>query len=64
MENLKKFNVIELNEDELVQIGGGNLWKWITILYRASQIQGFINDFRDGWNSVDCGCPEKPASRN
>jgi hypothetical protein len=64
MENLEKLNVVELNDDELVQINGGNLWNWFKLIYRAFQVQEFINNFRDGWNSVDCGCPNQPAMKN
>jgi len=59
MENLKKMNVVELNEDELVQINGGNFWRWGKLIYDALRIQEAINRFTDGWNSVECGCPSK-----
>ena len=57
MENLEKLSVIELNEDELMQTDGGNVWKWGELIWKALQIQEAINNFIDGWNSVECGCP-------
>jgi hypothetical protein len=56
MENLRN-----LNQSELIEIAGGNtlIVRWAKVIYEALQIQDAINDFIDGWNSVECGCEEK-----
>lgn len=55
---MEKFK--ELSLDESLKISGGvnpkKFWDLAKIVYEALQIQDAINEFVDGWNSVDCGC--------
>jgi hypothetical protein len=64
MENLKELNCIELCEEELVQISGGMFWKWVSLIYRANIVRTSINEFVDGWNSVECGCAREKEIAN
>lgn len=49
---MEKFK--ELSLEESVNITGGNIWRWAKVVYEALQIQDAVNEFVDGWNSVDC----------
>lgn len=62
---MKKSNLTELSDLELIEIGGGNpglinkIYQWGKAIYTALEIQEVINEFVDGWNSVDCQCDKK-----
>lgn len=64
MDDLKKFKVTELNEVEMVQISGGSFRKVVKYLWDALRIQQAINDFKEGWDSVECGCPSEKQIGN
>lgn len=56
---MEKFR--ELSFEEMVEVEGGilnpkKLWDLAKLGYEALQIQDAINQFVDGWNSVDCDC--------
>ncbi len=58
MKNLENYGVLELNTTELTSIDGGLPWKkiWdgLEKLATALEISNAIDEFVEGWNSVDC----------
>jgi len=56
--DLKKFGVQELNAKEMVDLNGGRKipWKAIGDFFTLLGIYDAIEEFKEGWNSVDCGC--------
>ncbi|WP_194977050.1 hypothetical protein [Aquiflexum lacus] len=55
---MEKFKELTMNES--LEISGGisikKIWEAIKYLYTALEIQDSVNEFVDGWNSVDCEC--------
>jgi len=55
---MEKFKELTMNES--LEISGGfnikKIWEAIKYLYTALEIQDAVNEFVDGWNSVDCEC--------
>ena len=53
-------NFEKLTLEESLEISGGNrlkkLWDTAMFVYEALQIQDAVNEYKDGWNSVDCDC--------
>ncbi len=69
MKNLSKFGVQELDAVELVYIDGGRripwsklrelgkkAWKYLEKTAVVIQVGEAIDEFKKGWDSVDCGC--------
>lgn len=58
--NLQNLNVAELSVQELVSVNGGGRIKGIKKvlgwLATAIGLYDAIDDFKEGWNSVDCDC--------
>jgi hypothetical protein len=55
---MEKFKELSVNES--LKISGGispsKIWEAIKYIYTALEIQDSVNEFVDGWNSVDCEC--------
>jgi hypothetical protein len=55
---MEKFKELSLHES--LEISGGinlpKIWEALKTVYTALEIQDAINEFVDGWNSVDCEC--------
>jgi hypothetical protein len=55
MENL---DLVPLDNYSMIHIEGGNLWGRVIIAAweLAGAIDEFADDFKEGWDSVDCNC--------
>jgi bacteriocin-like protein len=53
---MEKFK--ELSIEEMQEVNGGislkKVWDAIKMIWTALEIQEGVNEFVDGWNSVDC----------
>lgn len=63
MKKLKNLGVKELQISETLEIDGGRLpwkkiWDGLQKAAAALEIGDAIDEFVDGWNSVDCGCEQ------
>ena len=63
MKNLENHGVQELNAMEITEVDGGLLlfpwkkaWDILSKAATALEIGDAIDEFVDGWNSVECGC--------
>lgn len=63
MKNLENLGVQELKISETIQIDGGRLpwkkiWDGLQKVATALELGDAIDEFVDGWNSVECGCEQ------
>ena len=55
--DVTQFGVQKLDDKEMVEVEGGRIpWKSIERFLTLVGIYDAIEDFKEGWNSVDCGC--------
>lgn len=58
-----KSNLKELSSKELIDIQGGHwivtAFKWLRRVIEGLGAYELYNEFKEGWDSVECGCDQK-----
>jgi hypothetical protein len=59
--NLENLNLVELNAQEMKEVAGGGILRWIGYLADAAGASDAIDDFAAGWDSVNTNGGFRPG---